>query len=70
MLSNGSIESVPHTTFYVALEYSATASGVVNTGIAWATELSTTPNAFNMTPTVVPDGRFENWPAVCFEDFR
>jgi hypothetical protein len=52
MMSNGSIESAPHTTFYFPLEYSTTASGVVNTGIAWAPEISTTPNVFNMTATL------------------
>jgi len=52
MMSNGSIEGAPHTTFYFPLEYSTTASGTVNTGIAWAPEISTTPNGFNMTATL------------------
>jgi hypothetical protein len=47
-LSNGSIESAPHTTFYFPLEYSAG----VNTAIAWAPEISTTPKEFNMTATL------------------
>src|SRR5438105_9879171 len=51
-MSNGSIEGAPHTTFYFPLEHSATASGVVNTGIAWAPEISTTPKEFNMTATL------------------
>src|SRR5207248_6997719 len=50
--SKGSIEGAPHTTFYFPLEYSPTASGTVNTGIAWAPEISTTPNGFNMTATL------------------
>jgi hypothetical protein len=53
MVSNGSIEGAPHTTFNFPLEYSTTASGVVNTGIAWAPEISTTPNnGFNITATL------------------
>src|SRR5262249_3380022 len=40
-MSNGSIEGAAHTTFTFPLEYSTTASGVTNTGIAWAPELST-----------------------------
>jgi len=52
MMSNGSIESAQHTTFYFPLEYSTTASGGVNTGIAWAPEISTTPSQFNMTATL------------------
>jgi hypothetical protein len=52
MMSNGSIEGAPHTTFYFPLEYSTTASGTVNTGIAWAPEISTTPKQFNMTATL------------------
>jgi hypothetical protein len=51
-LSTGSIEGAPHTTFYFPLEYSTTASGTVNTGIAWAPEISTTPAQFNMTATL------------------
>ena len=52
MNSNGSIEGAAHTTFYFPLEHSTTASGAVNTGIAWAPEISTTPNGFNMTATL------------------
>jgi hypothetical protein len=52
MMSNGSIEGAPHTTFYVPLEYSTTASGTVNTGIAWAPEISTTSPQFNIKATL------------------
>jgi hypothetical protein len=52
MMSNGSIEGAAHTTFYFPLEYSKSASGIVNTGIAWAPEISTTPQAFNITATL------------------
>jgi hypothetical protein len=50
-MSNGSIEGSPHTTFYFPLEHFGTATGV-NTGIAWAPEVSTTPKQFNMTATL------------------
>jgi hypothetical protein len=52
MMSNGSIEGAPHTTFYFPLEHSTTASGTVNTGIAWAPEISTTLPQFNMKATL------------------
>ena len=49
MNSTGSIAGAPHTTFYFPLEYSRNS---VNTGMAWAPEISTTPPQFNTTATL------------------
>ena len=52
-VSNGSIESAEHTTFYFPVEYSPVKAGSgVNTGIAWAPEITTTPKQFNITATL------------------
>jgi hypothetical protein len=51
-MSNASIPGAPRTTFYFPLEHSGTASAGVNTGLAWAPEVTTTPKQFNMTATL------------------
>jgi hypothetical protein len=52
-VSNGSIEGAPHTIFYFPVEYSPIKVGTgVNTGIAWAPEITTTPKEFNITATL------------------
>ena len=51
-MSNGSIAGASHTTFYLPLEHSGTASAGVNTGLAWAPDVTLTPNQFNITATL------------------